>query len=99
MLFVHIGGCILVLVAQNKDNSYAGSWVEAYFLKYNITNLEEKYIEIYVATIYWTITTICTVGYGDILAVNEVERIVISIFMIIGVFSFGYLSGNITSLI
>ena len=56
-------------------------------------------MDIYVATIYWTITTICTVGYGDVLAVNEEERIVISIFMIIGVFSFGYLSGNITNLI
>ena len=48
---------------------------------------------------YWTITTISTVGYGDIVAVNTEERIFISIFMFVGVFSFSYTSGSISNLI
>lgn len=49
--------------------------------------------------IYFTITTLVTVGYGDITAYCMVERIMCSILMVIGVLSFSFASGALASII
>lgn len=51
------------------------------------------------AAFYWTVTTITTVGYGDILAYNNVERIYCSVIMIIGVFLYSYTIGSLSSIL
>lgn len=48
---------------------------------------------------YWTITTITTVGYGDISGTNTIERIFCSIIMLVGVISFGFANGTLASII
>ena len=53
----------------------------------------------YTVGIYWTITTITTVGYGDISATNTTERIVASIIMVIGVIAFSFSTGALSSII
>ena len=53
----------------------------------------------YTTGIYWTITTITTVGYGDISATNTTERIVACIIMIIGVIAFSFSTGSLSSII
>ena len=53
----------------------------------------------YVASFYYTITTITTVGYGDHSGFNTLERIMQVITMIIGVFAFSYATGALSSLI
>ena len=40
-------------------------------------------VEQYVNSLYWVITTTCTVGYGDFHPVNTNERIVVVFCMII----------------
>lgn len=47
---------------------------------------------------YWTITTITTVGYGDIEGTNDLERIFCSIIMIIGVILFSFANGALASI-
>ena len=39
----------------------------------------------YIASLYWTITTLATVGYGDIIPTTSMERIVAVIWMLVGV--------------
>ena len=51
------------------------------------------------AAFYWTVTTITTVGYGDILASTIGERIFCSIIMIIGVFLYSYTIGSLSSIL
>ena len=53
----------------------------------------------YVISIYYTVTTISTVGYGDISGTNTFERIICIFLMIIGVFFFSFSSGTLTSII
>lgn len=55
--------------------------------------------ELYVASIYFTVTTIMTVGYGDISAYNSTERGFCILLMLIGVMSFSYTTGALSSLI
>ena len=51
------------------------------------------------ASIYWTCTTITTVGYGDIVGTNTIERIFCSATMIIGVITFTFANGAFASIL
>lgn len=60
----------------------------------NLTNLQ-----LYSASFYYTVTTITTVGYGDISGTNTLERFIAVVNMIIGVVIFSFVSGAITGII
>jgi len=47
----------------------------------------------YTAAFYFTVTTMATVGYGDISGRNTLERIICVMIMIIGVVTFSIVSG------
>lgn len=55
--------------------------------------------DLYVSAIYFTVTTIMTVGYGDISAVSSTERIYCILLMLLGVVSFSYTTGALSSMI
>jgi hypothetical protein len=55
--------------------------------------------ELYVTSFYYTTTTILTVGYGDITAVSLTEKLLCIILMIIGVISFSFATGSLSSII
>jgi hypothetical protein len=48
---------------------------------------------------YFTITTIVTVGYGDITAISVIEKIVAVFLMITGVIAFSFATGTLASII
>jgi voltage-gated potassium channel len=52
----------------------------------------------YIRAVYWTITTLATVGYGDITARTPVQMIYAAATMLVGIGFFGYVLGNVTSL-
>jgi hyperpolarization activated cyclic nucleotide-gated potassium channel 2 len=50
---------------------------------------------LYITAYYFTITTITTVGYGDITGTNSYERIICAFLMVFGVCFFAVVSGKI----
>jgi len=50
----------------------------------------------YITSIYFVLTVIVTVGYGNILPVNNLEYIFVIIFMFFGVAYFSYVMGTLT---
>ena len=48
---------------------------------------------------YYTFTTISTVGYGDISGGCFVERLVCIFYLFVGVLTYSFISGSITSII
>lgn len=74
-----------------KDD-FAGTWLESYYGKY------KGKLDIYMISIYWTITTITTVGYGDISGTNIPEMIFCCFVMLIGVIAFGFANGTLASI-
>lgn len=48
---------------------------------------------------YFTVTTIMTVGYGDITARSLAEKLLCILLMLIGVISFSFATGAISSII
>ena len=53
----------------------------------------------YVASYYFTMTTLTTVGYGDIKGHTVIERVVCIFLHLIGVLSYSFASGSLTSII
>jgi hypothetical protein len=55
--------------------------------------------ELYVTSFYFTVTTITTVGFGDLSASTPTEKVFCILIMIIGVMSFSFASGSLASIL
>ena len=94
ILFVHTISCIWIFLGSfHMDEEGMTNWITAF--DFDINNMGEMYT----IGLYWTITTITTVGYGDISATNTSERILACIIMVIGVIAFSFSTGSLSSII
>jgi voltage-gated potassium channel len=53
----------------------------------------------YITALYWGMSTLCTVGYGDVTPMNSAEKLFSMLAMVIGVTVFAYFMGTIAALI
>ncbi|KAL8535985.1 hypothetical protein ACS0TY_011575 [Phlomoides rotata] len=94
LLLVHCAACLAYLLADwypNEGNTWIGS---------AIPNFKETSLLIrYISALYWSITTMTTVGYGDIHAVNAVEMVFIIFYMLFNLGLTAYIIGNMTNLV
>jgi len=56
-------------------------------------------VQKYLAAVYWAMTTLSTVGYGDILPTTDFERIYAMFAMVVGGAFYGYIIGSVTSIV
>ncbi|XP_020098684.1 potassium channel AKT1-like [Ananas comosus] len=91
---VHCAGCFYYLLADryhDPDKTWIGS---------SMPNFHEKSLWIrYVTSMYWSITTLTTVGYGDLHAENTREMIFNTFYMLFNLGLTAYLIGNMTNLV
>lgn len=92
VLLQHVVACLWIFFASFDDLS-RNNWI----FHYNYTDLGE--MELYVTSFYFTVTTIMTVGYGDITARSLAEKLLCILLMLIGVISFSFATGAISSII
>ncbi|KAF7803622.1 potassium channel AKT2/3 isoform X1 [Senna tora] len=91
---VHCAGCLYYLLADRYPHQ-GKTWIGAVIPNFRETSLWIRYI----SAMYWSITTMTTVGYGDLHAVNTVEMIFIIFYMLFNLGLTAYLIGNMTNLV
>ncbi|KAK2662360.1 hypothetical protein Ddye_000934 [Dipteronia dyeriana] len=91
---VHYAGCIYYLLAIIYPHQ-GKTWIGSSNPNFRETGLWIRYI----SAMYWSITTMTTVGYGDLHAVNTVEMIFIIFYMLFNLGLTSYLIGNMTNLV
>ena len=89
MMFTHISTCIWIFMAKLDFPN----WV----VLTSYPNYQDW--DIYIASLYFTLTTIFTVGYGDILSVSLYERFYNILLMIVGIFLYSYAITSLSSLL
>ena len=81
--------CIFIFIGKN---SYP-NWL----LKNDLNNTD--FIHLYITAIYYVITTLTTVGYGDITNYNMNERIFELFLLIVGIIAYSYIISSISNYI
>jgi hypothetical protein len=78
----------------------------ACFMRFSGAGYLEEYQDVsgsmgkeYLAALYWSMTTLTTVGYGDITPGSDMERVCAMIAMVIGGSFYGYVIGIISSVV
>ena len=86
---VHLVSCYMIFLGKNI---YPGWIVQAGLLS-------EKFNDVYVAAIYYVMTTLTTVGYGDIPVTSHIERLFQIVLLIVGTCGYSWLLTYISNYI
>lgn len=85
----HLFGCIFYAIGNYESKTHADVWLNKCYLETN------EMSEIYITALYWSITTMATVGYGDIAGQTNFEIGYVMVIMMISCCIFGYIIGVI----
>lgn len=90
--FNHVSACLFYFLAriQGLDPS---TWV------YSKGLLDANNLNIYIWALYWNLTTVTTVGYGNIIPFSWIEKIYTIVVVIIGVVMYSFFIGTLSMLI
>ena len=83
---IHIFSCILILTASAEG--IEDSWAGPYYLQ------DYSRLQLYVVGFYFVLTTVSTIGYGDIVPKTNTEIIVMIFVQIIGVLMHAFITSN-----
>ena len=95
----HLMTCLWIMTTRLQEDL---NWMTAYKLKLmqsNVVDLKFSDMQTYMIALYFVSTTVTTVGYGDINPVNDIERIFCIMLLFIGVMTFSFASGSLSSII
>lgn len=92
LVFVHIFSCFWYLAASLNDFS-PETWVFRYgYLDHDVFSL-------YITCVYWAVATLSTTGYGDIVPLTVVEKVLCLVWMGCGLYFFSFVISSLNSML
>jgi hyperpolarization activated cyclic nucleotide-gated potassium channel 2 len=89
LFFAHWLACIWHLIADYEENAGNPSWLSSQKIYGS-----DWYIR-YTTSLYWSVATMTTVGYGDVVPVTSIEKIFGIIVMLLAACIFAYIINSI----
>eukprot|EP00494_Astrolonche_serrata_P002047 UN02053 len=94
LLSIHVLGCLWFFVGDTEHEDGKASWFD------NVDDLDPDDVwGAYFTAVYFTFVTLSTVGYGDIHPVNNTERGICLIFLLLGTAAFAFMVGMFTTVL
>ena len=91
ILCIHVTGCLWFLSAKMSDFA-PETWVVRFgYLESN------KWVQ-YETSIYWALTTLTTLGYGDIYPYTNIEKLITMIWELFAVYCLSFSIGSLTTM-
>ena len=98
VIFTYFIGAFFYLASTLIEPEYDPSWPENNFrTKFNLVEQENSYKIITAA--YFSITTLSTVGYGDLYPISNGEKIIVMVIQLLGVAFFSYIMNSFIDII
>ncbi|KNA04103.1 hypothetical protein SOVF_202760 [Spinacia oleracea] len=91
---VHYAGCFYYLIADRYPDP-TKTWIGAVNPNFKSQSVWKRYI----ASLYWSIVTLTTTGYGDLHAENTIEMLFDIFYMLFNLGLTSYIIGNMTNLV
>ena len=91
-LFIHLSACVFYFIAKLEDFS-PDCWVT------RLGMIDKSPFEMYITSFYWSLTTVTTVGYGDVYSHTISERVYNLFIMSFGVVMYSFAIGFISSVV
>ncbi|KAL2517599.1 Potassium channel AKT1 [Abeliophyllum distichum] len=91
---VHCAACVFYLIA-NRHKNPKETWIGLSMQNFH----QESLWTVYVTSMYWSITTLSTTGYGDLHPVNTQEMLFDIFYMLFNLGLTSYIIGNMTNLV
>lgn len=96
LLMAHWMACTWRMVAGKvEEGSTAVNWTSYYTDRLN----NDDTAALYIASLYWAVATLSTLGYGDILPTNDLERIMVVCSTVVGASVYAYMVGAVCGIV
>jgi len=92
LVWTHFNACALYFIARERDFDPTTTWIGG---EYPDLNLAERYV----VSLYWSVVTFATVGYGDFSPKNSAEQLWTIVYMFLNMIFMAWVLGSITLLI
>ena len=92
LLCLHIDSCFWYYIAKIQGLN-PDTWVG------NAEIQDRGNWFLYVTSMYWAVTTLCSVGYGDIHAVNNLEKLFSIVWMIFSMYFLSFVIGSLSNML
>ena len=102
VLYAHWMACVMVVTTnlqESTDSFLMPNYADMGFETFEQLRTSVAPESLYLVSLYWSVMTITTIGYGDVTPVTEAEQLVTCVCMLLGAFHFGYVIGTVGSIL